>query len=264
MNYTDANREAWQEAFEVHQRGYRTDLAESLLDPGHSFLDEPVIAALRRLQVNGKVAGQLCCNNGRELLSIVKMGAQAGIGFDFAENYIREANRIAQVAKLNAQFVAADIAQIPAEFNETCDLLFVSAGALCWFSDLAVFFQKASQLLRTQGSLLIHEIHPFTNMIAASDEPAFDETHPDKVAYSYFKTDPWIENDGVDYVGKTQYKFKFFYSFSHTFSDIVNAIVQNRMTIEEMREYSTDISASFEQASSDRLPLSYLLTARKR
>lgn len=261
--YTQENREAWEEAFAVHQRGWKTDPATRLLDPEDTFLDPPVIDALRRIGIEGKVAGQFCCNNGRELLSVVKMGAREGIGFDFAENFIREARRLTQVAGLNARFVAADIADIPSELDGTCDVLLVTAGALCWFEDLTIFFEKASQVLRSGGTLLIHEIHPFTNLIAMPDEPDFDKENPERIVYSYFKSEPWAANTGMDYVGGTQYESKTFTSFAHRFAAIVNAIAANGLVIQQLEEYPDDISASLAQVSGGRLPLSYLLIARR-
>lgn len=263
MNYIIENKAAWEEAFNVHQQGWKVDPADKLLAPNFSFLDEPVLAELQQIPLAGKVAGQFCCNNGRELLSLVKLGARAGIGFDLAENFIQEGRRLAQKTGLDAQFIATDIAAIPAEFNASCDLLFISAGALCWFQDLEKFFDKVAQVLAPQGILLIHEIHPFTQMIAMEREPDFDKNHPDKLVYSYFKTEPWIDNSGVDYVGHTSYRSKTFYSFSHTFADIINAIAQHGMVIEKMQEFDIDISAGFEQVNHRHLPLSYLLKAKK-
>ena len=264
MTYAAANKEAWEEAFEKHQQGWKIDPADRLLEPEGTFLDEALMEAVSQVGVAGKVAGQFCCNNGRELLSVVKLGARTGVGFDIAENFIEEARRIAKKAGLDATFYATDIADIPAAFDSTVDLALITAGALCWFQDLTSFFGKVSQVLKPQGVLLIHEIHPFTNMIANQYEPAFDEAHPDRIAYSYFKADPWVETDGVDYIGGTSYPSKPLYSFSHTVSETIGAVARNGMVIEEMHEYPTDISASFGHLGDHGLPLSYLLRARKR
>jgi SAM-dependent methyltransferase len=263
MVYNAANKEAWEEAFEKHQQGYKVDPADRLLDPEGTFLDEPVIEALNQIGVAGKVAGQFCCNNGRELLSVVKMGARTGIGFDIAENFIEEARRIAKKAGLSASFHATDIADIPATFDDTVDVGLITAGALTWFGDLGGFFQKVARVLAPGGTLLIHEIHPYTNMLAMAGEPPFDAAHPDRVAYSYFRTEPWVETDGVDYVGGTTYASKPFYSYSHTVAGIINAIARSGMVIEEMHEYPKDVSSSFGHLDDQGIPLSYLLRARK-
>lgn len=261
MSYTEQNRLAWQEAFAVHQRGYQRDLAEDLRNPNHTFLDQPVIDALAEIGLKNKTVGQLCCNNGRELLSMVKLGASKGIGFDFAENYTLEGARLAQASGLSAEFFTGDIAEIPADYDNTCDLLLVTAGALTWFEELTVFFAKARQVLRNGGILLIHEIHPFGNVLAMPNDEGYDAEEPQKMVHSYFKSEPWIEETGVDYVGGTTYASKTFYSYSHTFSSIVNAVAQNGFRIERLDEYADDISDSFGEVSGGKFPLSYLLQA---
>jgi SAM-dependent methyltransferase len=263
MNYTKANKEAWEEAFEKHKKGWKTDPAEKLLEGNFVFLDKPVIAELKTMNLTQKTVGQFCCNNGREVLSIVKLGAESGIGFDISENFINEARRIAEKSGLNCQFVATDIYDIPSEYHNTFDLLFISVGALCWFSRLHEFFRKASDVLKDNGILLVHEGHPFTNMLALPGEEAFIKDNPEKLAYSYFKTDPWVETSGIDYIGKTTYKSKPLYSFSHKFSDIITAIAQNGFLIQHLTEYNIDISAEFEHFNNQKIPLSYLLKGKK-
>ncbi|MCB7062323.1 hypothetical protein [Enterocloster citroniae] len=34
----------------------------------------------------GKTISQFCCNNGRELFSLIQLGAKDGVDFDIAEN----------------------------------------------------------------------------------------------------------------------------------------------------------------------------------
>lgn len=263
MDYTAANKAAWEEAFEKHRQGRKVDPVAVLTSPEGTFLDPPVIAVLERIGVAGKAVGQLCCNNGRELLSVVKMGARSGVGFDIAENFLGEAAEFARHAGLNARFVCTDIAAISAEFDGAFDLILITAGALCWFEDLEAFFEKASRVLSAQGYLLIHEIHPFTQMLAYKEEPDFDAAHPDRPIYSYFRTDVWVETDGVDYVGGTTYVSKPLYSFSHTMAAIVSAMARSGLTLMEMHEYPEDISAGFGHLEGQGLPLSYLLLARK-
>ena len=262
-DYVAANKEAWEEAFAVHQQGRKVDPVDVLQSPEGTYLDAPVREALSRIGVAAKAVGQLCCNNGRELLSVVKMGARSGVGFDLAENFIAEGARIARETGLNARFVCTDITQIPPEFTGTFDLLIVTAGALCWFRDLEALFAKAAEVLAAQGYLLIHEIHPFTQMLAYQSEPDYDAAHPDRPIYSYFRTDVWVETDGMDYVGGTTYASKPFTSFSHTMASIITAMARNGLTIAEMHEFPEDISAGFGHLKERGLPLSYLLLARK-
>ena len=92
MDYVAANKAAWEEAFEKHQAGYAEDPVERLRR-GELFLDKSLREALTELDVSGLDVGQFCCNHGRELLSVVQMGASHGVGFDIAENFVAEGER---------------------------------------------------------------------------------------------------------------------------------------------------------------------------
>jgi SAM-dependent methyltransferase len=263
VNYTKLNREAWEEVFPKHKIGWKVDLAEKLLKKDFFFLDKNIITELERINLSKKTVGQFCCNNGRELLSIVKLGAESGIGFDIAGNFIDEANRIAKTTKLSCQFIATDIYELSPEYNGRFDLMFLSIGTLCWFPDLSLFFQKVSNVLKENGTLFINESHPFTNTLASTDDEEYDKNHPEKFAFSYFKDEPWVTTKGLDYIGGTRYQSKPAYSFSHTFSEIINSMAKNGIFVRELKEYDYDIGAGFQDLDHHKIPLSYILIGKK-
>jgi hypothetical protein len=60
----------------------------------------------------------------------------------------------------------------------------------------------------------------------------------------YFKTDPYVDYDGLDYLGHAEYiSTKSQYGFVHTLSTILTSLIANRIAIEHFSEYETDISA---------------------
>ena len=89
----------------------------------------------------------------------------------------------------------------------------------------------------------------------------FDKNRPDKIVYSYFKNDPWIENTGMDYIGNTQYKSKTFTSYSHTLSDVVNSMVQNQIIILKINEYNHSLY-EFKSLNQGKIPLSMLIVGK--
>lgn len=105
-------------------------------------------------------------------------------------------------------------------------------------------------------------VHSVTDIFAREDETAFDNNNPEKIVYSYFRTEPWIENDGMDYVGNTKYKSKTFISFSHTLSDVINGIVKNGLNIIDFKEFSHSLDR-FEHLENGKIPLSYLIKGQK-
>jgi SAM-dependent methyltransferase len=147
MDYSKANKAAWEEAFAKHRAGYKEDPALRLRRGDRSFLETDVIVELEKIGLEGKEVAQICCNNGRELLTLLTMGAAKGTGFDIAENFVGEARRLAREANLNAEFVATDIYDIEDKYSGQFDLVLITIGALCWFEDLGRFFEKVALVL---------------------------------------------------------------------------------------------------------------------
>ena len=262
--YTEANRQAWNEAIVIHRRGAKVNLIDEFKKPGYSTLDEVVTEKLERLGLENKSVCQICCNNGRELLSIINLGARDGVGFDIADEAVTEANQLRDISGLDCQFVRGDIYDIGEKYKDKFDLVFISIGALCWLPDLKRLFGIAADMLKTSGALLIYELHPITYIFAAPGEKDFDPGAPLKVCNPYFQTEPVISSEGFDYVGKTTYKAKPSYDFPHTFGHILTSIANSGITIEEVTEYNHDISALFEHLGRDsKIPLSYTLVGKK-
>ena len=85
-NYIKGNKEAWEEAFDQRDASWGTDIVERISNEDYPFFNEDTKNVLKTIDTKDKVIGQFCCNNGRELMSLVKCGnAKKGIGFDIAE-----------------------------------------------------------------------------------------------------------------------------------------------------------------------------------
>ena len=83
--YIEGNKAAWEEAFENRAPSWGIDIADRIEKEEYPFFNEETKNVLKALDLEGTVIGQFCCNNGRELLSLVKNGrAKKGIGFDIA------------------------------------------------------------------------------------------------------------------------------------------------------------------------------------
>lgn len=103
--------------------------------------------------------------------------------------------------------------------------------------------------------------NPMLNMLALPWEELFDPEHLGKIAYSYFRKAPWIENEGMGYM-TPQYPSKTFTSFSHTMGDIINAVAQNDLKVMQLNEYDYDIGMS-EVYNGRGILLSFVLVAKK-
>lgn len=261
--YTEANREAWNEVMPRHQKAAKERLDNAFMQPGHVNLSENELTVLDQISIKGSSIAHLCCNNGVELLSLKNLGANECIGFDIADLAIREAQERAQQCQIDCQYVRSDVYEIGPEYNNLFDIVYFSAGALGWMPDLKLLFAKAAELLRANGLLFIHEIHPVSEMLPFDDAEGDDIL---RIIEPYFKPEPYIEYGDLDYVGGTKYNStKPQYWFVHTISDIQMSLIENQFAIEYFAEYETDRSDGhkrIEQAQAG-IPLSYILIGRK-
>ncbi|HPF87302.1 MAG TPA: class I SAM-dependent methyltransferase [Candidatus Limiplasma sp.] len=261
MDYFKTNQQAWEEAFANRRAGWGDDLVQRLTTERLPYLNSQLRQALPALELDGKVIAQFCCNNGREILSAMQLGAAAGVGFDIAENMIKSAREAAQKAGLPCRFEACNILTIGSKYTAAFDLVFFTIGAITWFQDLQALFAVAARCLKAGGTLLINDFHPFVNMLPLPGEAAFDSAFPDRVAYSYFRTEPWLETNGADYM-TAHINSHTFTSFSHTMGGIVNAVIAAGLRIVSLDEYAVDIGMT-DAYDGKGFPLSYTLLAAK-
>lgn len=260
---TESNRAAWNEVMPLHQRAAKQKLDELFSHAGFVLLDELELEKLEQIGLKGKNVAHLCCNNGTELMSLKNLGAAECVGFDISELAIQEASERSRNSRIDCQFVCTDVYEIERAFNGRFELVYISAGCLGWLPDLELFFAKAFELLKPGGSIFIHEIHPFSEML-----PFDDDQNPVNLSIiePYFKKEPYLDQGGLDYVGHTEYvSTTTQHWFVHTLSEIIMDLVKNHLEIEQFYEYEADISAGHSQieAAKAGIPLSYILIGRK-
>ncbi len=261
MDYINQNKAAWEDAFEHRMPGWGDGNHLRLQTERLPFFGPDVAAELETIDWAGKRVAQFCCNNGRELLSLVKHGAAWGTGFDIAENILGQAWDTAQKAGVkNCDFVAGNVLETSLAYDGKFDFLFFTIGALTWFQDLAPLFARAAACLAPGGRLLVNDSHPFMNMVPFPGEDVYAPGAV-KLSYSYFKTEPWVETGGMEYMTPS-YASKPFTSFSHTTGDIVTAVAESGLRVARLREFGYDVGQT-DVYDGMGFPLSYILVADK-
>ena len=262
----EKNREAWNEATIYHQNARKESLQEGFKNPNFTSFnrdcDEILIGKLNEIDFNEKIIAQLPCNNGRELLSLVKFGAKKGIGFDISDEAITEANELKAISNLNVEFYRTNILDIDDKFNNSIDFIYISEGSLQWFSSLNDYFKIVSKLLKPNGKILIYEIHPFAYFFETANDLGKEPTLYEFI--SYFETRPYSYKNGMDYVGETTYAAKECCWYMHKISDIINAIIINDLEIEKIDEYNMEMANNERIKNIEKFPLSYIINCRKK
>lgn len=262
MDYIYSNKLAWEDAFENKRPGWGENHCELLAGQTLPFFNKDVITELKEIDLAHKAIAQFCCNNGRELMSAMQLNAAFGVGFDIAENFIQQARQIAaEVGQTNCEFVACNILEIDEAYHNKFDFIFFTVGAITWFEDLNLLFDKVAKCLKPQGKVLINDYHPFMNMLPMSGEDCYDPENLNRVTYSYFKSEPWVENNGMSYI-TPEYHSKTFTNFPHTMSGIFNAMIRAGIFIKKFNEYSYDVGLADEYEGSG-FPLSFILLGEK-
>ncbi|MHB1293892.1 MAG: class I SAM-dependent methyltransferase [Anaerolineae bacterium] len=270
--YTAANRNAWNQAAPVHAKQNLERLLQEVQRPDYLDLDDTARSILERIGVQGKAVAQLCCNNGCELLSVANMGAARCVGFDISDAFIDQAGQLAAarqqglararspMAADTCTFERSDVYAIPSAYDGDFDVVMVTVGAVGWLPDLDRFFGVAARLLAPGGSLFIYEMHPLLDLFAETDQ-----ADPPQIRYSYFRSEPYVDDTGLDYYGGTNYQSTPSYWFHHKVSDVIGGCLRNGLNITSFEEYMHDICLVFRhfERHTQRLPLSYSLTAQR-
>jgi SAM-dependent methyltransferase len=225
------------------------------------FCDNILIEKIREINLKDRIIAQIPCNNGRELLSLMKFGAKKAFGFDISDSAIDEAKKLTKISNINAEFFRVNILDINDEYNNMFDFIYISEGSLQWFPNLNNYFGIISRMLKKGGSVLIYEIHPFAYLLEQIDEDTeiigLNELTP------YFEKGPYNYDQGLDYIGEVKYNGQKCYWFMHTISDIINGIIKSGIEIIEYNETRNEMRNNPLAEKIDKFPLSYILTGRK-
>lgn len=257
---TEANREAWEEAAPKHAAQRHEELVKSFRNPDFSLLNDVELARLNAIDVTDKNVAQICCNNGRELICVKRLGAARCVGFDGAQGFIDQGRELAEAAGTDVEFVCTNIYDIDPQYHGCFDVITITIGVLGWMPDLPAFFDILSKLMRPGAALFIYETHPVLEMfeVGGPDDP---------IAYelSYFTKEPYVETSGLDYLSGEEYEAKPVTSFLYTLSDVIMAGINAGMTVEHFEEFPDHISMSWYNVEKqiDGFPMSYTLVFRK-
>ena len=263
VDYRTSNKAAWEEVFEHRKPGWGDDIPARLKQSKLACFDSDLKATLESMNFEGKTVAHFFCNNGRELLSLMGLGVSSGVGFDFAENILEQARSTAEKAGIkNCSFVLCDVLEIPPRYYGQFDVVLFTIGGIIWIEDLVLLFEQVGKCLKDTGLVLINDGHPFLWMLPLPEEDDFDENHLNRVTNSYFRKEPWVENNGMEYLAGA-YDSKTFTSFVHTLGDVINALSANGMKTVRLSEYDHDIGMGGEVYDGSGFPLSYILIAEK-
>ena len=179
--YFKTNLKRWNELVEINAKSKAYDLEG--FKKGKSSLFP--IETKELGDVRGKTLLHLQCHFGMDTLSLARFGAKV-TGVDFSDKAIERARELSEELKIPANFIQANVYDIPNIINEKFDIVFTSNGVIGWLPDLYKWAEIIDYCLKPGGFFYITDNHPFGNLV--------DEKYKDtfQVGYDYF-------NDGKPY-----------------------------------------------------------------
>ncbi len=265
--YFDTNRELWNKLTAVNAKSPMYDL--EAFKRGQSTLDQIELTELG--DVSGKTLLHLQCHFGQDTMSLARMGARV-TGVDFSDEAIKLANSLSSELSIPAEFICCNVYDLPRHLDRQFDIVFTSAGVLCWIDDLTKWARLIDRYLKLDGTFYIREFHPVANVF---DNETAGELRP---CASYFHT---VEPMAFDADGSySDHEAKFdvackSYEWHHPLSDVVNALLSVNFKLEFLHEFpfcSYDCFPFLEKGNDGRwrfpggrelIPLMYSIKATK-
>jgi ubiquinone/menaquinone biosynthesis C-methylase UbiE len=256
-DYSEANRDMWNQTADVHAKTKLAALLEAVKAPDFTTFDDVEKTIFDEIGLKDKAVIQLSCNNARELISCKKAGAGRCTGVDISDKFIGQGKLLASAAGVAIEWVRSSVYDLSSDFDNAFDLVYVTIGALGWLQDMDAYFNLVARLLRPDGQIFIYEMHPILDM--------FDSETGLEIKHSYFKTEPYVTEEAPDYFDPNTIVASTSYWFHHKLSDILGSCLGHGLTVTHFKEYDHDISNVFKafEAFEKKPPLCYSLVAKK-
>lgn len=186
------------------------------------------IPAFRRIMPNvkDKKILDLGCGYGESDKYYKELGAKSVLGLDISEHMIEIANKTNKPKGVEYEVMAMeDISQIDDKFD-----IIMSSLAFHYLKDYTQLVKDIYNLLNDNGYLVFSQEHPFTTCTKYTENVKKGHTVIDNKYFGLFsdynrpgiRTNYWFDADVIKY--------------HRTFTEVINTLVQNGFTIEEIEE----------------------------
>ncbi len=274
--YFEANRNLWNQRTAVHKDSVFYDLAG--FKTGANVLTPIELKEIG--DVKDKSLLHLQCHFGMDTMSFSRMGARC-VGVDLSDEAIKLAREINDELKLDAKFICCNVYDLLLDNRHSAkvlpvgedlggagafDIVFTSYGTVGWLPDLDPWAKVIAERLKPGGFFYMAEFHPVVWMF---DD---DFTH---IKYYYDNKEIIVMEDQPTYTGDKNEITGKEYSWNHSISEVLNALINAGLKIEFFNEYTFSPYANFKNSvetepgkwhikgMEGKIPMVYSLRARK-
>ncbi|MDO8551225.1 MAG: class I SAM-dependent methyltransferase [bacterium] len=221
-DYFSINKKWWDNVAPIHANSRLYDL--SGFKKGNSSLFSPEKEEIGN--VENKSLLHLMCHFGMDTLSWGRLGAKV-TGVDLSNEAVRLARKLSREVNIPARFICSDVYELPKVLDKKFDIIFASYGVLCWLPNIKKWTKIINYFLKKDGIFYLAELHPFTNILS----------YDFKISYKYFEKGPDIDDSPGTYADWEADIKGSTYSWSHTISDVINALIKEGLKIEFIHEF---------------------------
>jgi SAM-dependent methyltransferase len=259
--YFEANKDLWNQRTAVHKDSAFYDLAG--FKAGANVLTPIELNEIGDVKKSSLL--HLQCHFGMDTMSFSRMGAKC-TGVDLSDDAIRLAKEINEELKLDAKFVCCNVYDTSKYVNEKFDIVFTSYGTVGWLPDLDPWANVIAERLKPGGYFYMADFHPVVWMF---DD---DFTH---IKYHYDNKELIVMEDQPTYTGDKNEIKGMEYSWNHSISEVLNALINAGLKIEFFNEHTFSPYSNFKNSvetedgkwhikgMEGKLPMVYSLRARK-
>ncbi len=222
-DYVAVNRTLWDK-----KTAYHTDSGFYKMDDflhGASSLNDIELPLLGDL--TGKSLLHLQCHFGQDTLSLARMGAQV-TGVDLSPEAISKARELNATLHLDAQFICANLYDLPGILQQQYDIVFTSYGTIVWLPDVDEWARVIAASLKPGGSFVFAETHPFALM--------YDDDFTE-LKYGYFNTGMIEETEQGTYADRSADISLKSMTWNHSVAEVLQALLNAGLTLDRFHEY---------------------------
>jgi SAM-dependent methyltransferase len=183
--------------------------------------------------VEGKTLLHLQCHFGLDTLSWARLGARV-TGIDFSEQGVAAARALASAVGIAAEFLVADVYDLPARLDRTFEIVYTSRGVLGWLPDIEAWARVVAHFVQPGGTFYITEIHPLAQVLDEDAGPG-----EIRLRYPYWSHAESIRADVrgsyADPTAPTEGLVE--HGWDHGLGEIVTALIEAGLRLEFLHEF---------------------------
>ena len=140
------------------------------------------------------------------------------------------AAELAERAGVSVEWVEANAMDLPPALHGRFDVVYSTAGVICWIDDIDAWMRNVHAALRPGGRLVLVEIHPLFVMVASLDPLVLDFPYAFDGGRAFDEPGSYADPDAPVASTKTV-------EYAHSLGEVVTAAVNAGLRVDALHEH---------------------------